>query len=361
MLLNLYIHNYKCFQNFNFDTDKEPSLLIVGKNGVGKTCLMEVLNIFQAIGRGEHRIEKIVNEESLTLWNKKKELLFEMNVNINSNNFKYKLCLEMPENFYKFRIKLEELIVNKTEVLKREPALVSLNNRTEFSIDWHYVALPLIFDYNENKHIITFRNWLANMLLLSPIPHIIKDISDNETEYLTNSCENFIDFFINQINKDYSLFQNIQVYVRSMLDDFNTLKSVSLGERIKRLDVSFNNIEKDIRFSHLSHGEKIFLIHAVVVALATKKKDLFVFWDEPDSYLARGEIQAFIRQLRATFAKKNQIIMTSHCEDTVRSFSKENTRILERSNHSSPVNIKKISPDVDFLDAVEEAESGYLL
>ncbi len=356
MLVRLYINNYKCFSNTLLDTDNQSSLLLIGKNGAGKTGLMEVLGILQTIGRGEHRVELVANEENIPRWSTEKSFSFEVEASIGGTLFKYTLCLELPDKFSKFRIVDERLEVDKVPVLNRELSNVSLNGKAVFSIDWHYFALPLIFSHDENTKIITFRNWLANMLLLSPNPRAMRDVSDGESDYLNASCDNFVDFLITQMSRDYSLFPTVREHVCAVLDDFSSLKTVLLGEKAKRLDVAFDGLLKDIRFSQLSDGEKIFILQAVILTLATRNSEVFVFWDEPDNYLAQGEIQAFSRQLRSSFSKQGQIIMTSHNIQTALTFSRDNTLILSRKNHTTPTKIEKIPAHIDFLSTVEDAQ-----
>ena len=48
MLKNLKVKNFKCFDTFNFSfDDNDHSMLLLGRNGVGKTTLADVLEIFQ--------------------------------------------------------------------------------------------------------------------------------------------------------------------------------------------------------------------------------------------------------------------------------------------------------------------------
>lgn len=356
MIVSLYINNYKCFFNTSLQTEQLRSVLLIGKNGVGKTGLMEVLGILQAIGRGEHRVERVATEENIPTWSNEKNFSFELEAKIGELQFRYKLHLDMPDRFSKFRIADELLEVNKTPIFNRTLSSVSLNGKAAFSIDWHYFALPLIFENDRNTPVIIFRNWLATMLLLSPNPRTMRDVTNGETDYLNADCDNFVDFLITQINRDYSRFQSVREQVCAVMHDFSALKTVSVGENAKRLDVAFNGLSKDIRFGQLSDGEKIFILQAVILTLAMHNSEVFVFWDEPDNYLAQGEIQAFVRQLRSSFAKQGQIIITSHNQQTALAFSRENTLMLSRLNHSTPTNIGKIPDDIDFLSAVEDSQ-----
>ena len=356
MLKTLYIHNYKCFQNFTLDTGNMYSLLIIGKNGVGKSGIMEVLHILQSIGRGEHRVENLIDRGDISVTSRESIITFKIDVEIDSSRFDYTLSLEFPNAFSKFRVEKELLNVNGDEILNRSRGTSSLNHKAQLNIDWHYIALPLIFDNYENKDVIKFRNWLADMIIISPIPSSMTGISTEETDYLHPDCKNFVDFLTSQMNKDFSLFGSIREKVRYIMKDFAAIKTASIGESAKHVDIAFDSLEKTIPFDRLSDGEKIFILEACLMALASQKKDFFLFWDEPDNYLAHREIQAFTRDMRSYFIDKNNLIITSHSKELANSFSYENTLLMTREAHSTPCKIKNIQDDMNFDDIVEFME-----
>ncbi|WP_143530093.1 AAA family ATPase, partial [Rodentibacter trehalosifermentans] len=47
MFKKIYIHNYKCFENFELEVDEIKTLLFLGKNGTGKSSLLNVLTILR--------------------------------------------------------------------------------------------------------------------------------------------------------------------------------------------------------------------------------------------------------------------------------------------------------------------------
>ena len=66
MIQRLYVHNYRCFENFELSIKELPSALLIGKNGSGKSTVSYVLEIFQSIGRGVNRVKELrVLEEQL--------------------------------------------------------------------------------------------------------------------------------------------------------------------------------------------------------------------------------------------------------------------------------------------------------
>jgi recombinational DNA repair ATPase RecF len=56
MIQRLYVHNFRCLENFELSLKDMSSALLIGKNGVGKSTIFDVLEIFQSIGRGTNRM-----------------------------------------------------------------------------------------------------------------------------------------------------------------------------------------------------------------------------------------------------------------------------------------------------------------
>jgi len=61
MLKRLYVHNFRCFENFELAFDATaPFALLIGKNGAGKSTVASSLRLFQTIGRGTNRVSQLL-------------------------------------------------------------------------------------------------------------------------------------------------------------------------------------------------------------------------------------------------------------------------------------------------------------
>ena len=58
MLQRLYIHNFRCLENFELNLKDMPSALLIGKNGSGKSTIASALEIFQSIGRDINKVKQ---------------------------------------------------------------------------------------------------------------------------------------------------------------------------------------------------------------------------------------------------------------------------------------------------------------
>ncbi len=45
MLQRFYVHNFRCLENFELTTKEMPSVLLIGKNGTGKSTIACALEI----------------------------------------------------------------------------------------------------------------------------------------------------------------------------------------------------------------------------------------------------------------------------------------------------------------------------
>ncbi len=56
MIQRLYVHNFRCLENFVLTLKGMPSALLIGKNGTGKSTIAAVLEVLLAIARGTNRV-----------------------------------------------------------------------------------------------------------------------------------------------------------------------------------------------------------------------------------------------------------------------------------------------------------------
>ena len=345
MLKRLYVHNYRCLQNFELKTDNNASLLLIGKNGSGKSTLAKVLAIFQKLGTGTSRVGSLVTKEDFTLERTNENMRFEIEVLFGTKTYKYGIVFDMPENFRELRVIEENFFVDGNPVYTRQEAQVTYNTtiQSEFSLDWHSVALPLITEKKDGP-LQFLRNWLRKMLILAPVPQLIGGESRGNPEYLFPFCENFADYLTALLSDYPSSYVIINNFLKGLLPDLKEFNNEYIAVDVRMLKVIFgeNNITFKLNFDKLSDGEKCMFLCAVVLAAQNMYNNLFVFWDEPDNYLALSEIEHFVRLLRQRFCNGSQIWMTSHSEVTINCFSHENTLLLRRKNHCAPTELRPI-------------------
>ncbi len=350
MLERLYVHNYRCFENFELNLTGLSSALLIGRNGAGKSTVLSVLEIFQKIGRGTNRVGELVKSKDFSRAQRGLPMRFELEAKLAGQVFKYTLLLELPENFQELRVSEESLHINGHPIYDRKKATVILSKRpgeiTEFNIDWHLIALPVVQTEKDGKGPLNnFREWLGRMLILSPFPATIKGESSEETLKPIKWGLNLADWLSGLLLHHPKSYSIIEDYLRQVIPDFSEFRNEPTGKDSRNLIIVFSSENKKLTldFKDLSDGEKCFFLSAVVLAANETYGPLFCFWDEPDNYLSMSEVGHFIIELRRSFARNGgQIIATSHNQETILKFSDENTLVLDRKSYLEPTRVKTL-------------------
>ena len=214
-------------------------------------------------------------------------------------------------------------------------------------MDWHVVALPVIQDFSPDSAIAVFRNWLARLLILTPIPALIDGDSEGETLWPDRQCRNFGRWFWGIVTQFPRAYGEIEQTVQTWMSDFKEVKNPtpSNAKQIRSLGVIFqqDSAKLEVSFDALSDGEKTFFICALVLAAQKFYGPIFCFWDEPDNYLTLSEVGYFIPTLRRAMEGGGQFLATSHHPETIRKFSDENTFLLYRDTHSAPTRKRRLT------------------
>jgi len=346
MLQRLYVHNYRCLENFELNLKDMPSALLIGKNGAGKSTIASVLDIFQNIGRGINSVEQLITAKDVTAGRLDVPIRFEIEVLLDEKLYKYVLALELRENPKECRILEEELTVSTYYIYSRKSSKVILYEyECELRVSWKLVALTVIQESSESDPLRIFKTWLARMIILAPIPCLITGESTGETLEPKRDGSNFAEWVSGLLSRYPAAYSQIDKYLREVMPDIQDFLNEQIGRNAKSMIVRFeaNNATLSIDFEDLSGGEKCFFLCAVVLAANKYYGPLFCFWDEPDNYLSLSEVGHFVTTLRRSFKNSGQLLVTSHNDEAIRRFSDENTFILDRKSHLEPTLIRLLS------------------
>lgn len=350
MIKRLYIHNFRCLENFELPIQDHSSVLLIGKNGAGKTAISLALEMLQRISQGTNRVRDLVTPHDFTRGRTDVPIRFEMEVELASEIYQYIIAFELPENFKELRVLEEKLSVSGNPVYSRQAAQVSLakagqTKSAEFFLDWHMVALPVVQEQSPQDPLFIFKQWLSRLLILRPIPSLIQGESDQKTLQPNPSVSDFGAWFSGVLAEAPSAYTDVQAYLKQVLPDLKDIKNPVVGPDSRSLMVQFSNEQGSLTLplKQLSDGEKCFMVCALVLASTKAQENLFCFWDEPDNHLALDEVGHFVFALRQAFQSGGQFIATSHNPEAIRCFSEENTLFLYRRNHLEPTQVRPLS------------------
>jgi len=350
VIRRLYVHNFRCLENFELPISGLSSALLIGKNGAGKTTIGLALETLQRIARGTNRVGELVKPKDLARGRTDVPMRFEIEVELNAKIYGYVIAFEFPEGFKELRVLEEQLTVDGKPVYTREVAQVHLaragqEKEADFIIDWHLVALPIIQQQSRNDPLFVFKQWLARMLILRPMPSLILGDSKEETLQPNLQVTDFGAWFSGLLAYAPSAYTKIDEYLKQVMPDLKDIKNPVVGKDSRSLVVQFSNDQGSVGvlFEDLSDGEKCFMICALVLAANDAYGPLCCFWDEPDNYLAPSEVGHFVLALRKAFQSGGQFIATSHNPEAISRFSDENTLYLYRKSHLEPTIARPLS------------------
>jgi predicted ATPase len=360
MIERLYIQNYRCFESLTIDFAGRPSALLIGKNGAGKSTVLECLKLFQQICRGSSRVGKLISASDFAQHQTDRPMRFEIGVTLVGKRYDYAVSFELPPNYREARILDESLSVDGRGVFDRKEGQVHLTTGAgaSFGLDWHVFALPVITERPPYRTIQDLKAFFAAMILVAPVPANMTGFSEEPSNELDHDAGNYASCLRDLLSKKPKAYNDFEAYVKTVIPDFSSIENVERGESGTQLMVRFEQQNPPrslaVEFKSLSDGEKCFFLSAYVVASNAAGSPVFCMWDEPDNHLSLSEVGQFIIGLRKMPNKGGQFIATTHHPETVRKFSDETTFVLTRKSHLDPT-IPKLLSDFCYSGDLVEA------
>jgi predicted ATPase len=347
VIRRLYVHNFRCLENFELKIADQSSVLLIGKNGSGKSTVGLALEILQKIARGTNRVSDLVKPTDFARGRADVPMRFEMEIEINAKTYGYSLTFELLEGLKEVSVAEEVFTADGRLRYHRnlgDTRLTQQEREANLLIDWQLVALPIIQRPSKDDPVFIFRRWLARMLILRPIPSLISGDSTAKTLEPNTQVTDFGAWFFGLTAYAPSAYSDIDRFLKQVMPDLLDIKNPEVGRDARSLVVQFSNEQGSVTlpFEDLSDGEKCYMVCSLVLAANRAYGPVFCFWDEPDNYLALSEVGHFVMALRKAFQTGGQFVATSHNPEVIRRFSDENTLVLYRSNHLEPTRVRPL-------------------
>lgn len=364
----LYVNNFRCFRNFELRLDGRGSVLLLGRNGSGKSGIGHALELLQRVARGVSRVGDLVKPRDFFNGDSISPMRFEIRCKLGGNLYDYTLALELPPSWKELRVFEERLEVNQKTIFVRKHSEVRIHRPEKsddivLAVSWHVVALPIIQDRPPQDIISSFKYWLARSLILRPIPHLFSGTTDLDSDNLSQldaHGEGLGSFFTDLITTSPQAYQGLDETLRQLMPEFSRVTNQIIGKSIRSILFHFQNSQggSALDLDQLSEGEKIFFLFALVKAAAESEPNLLCFWDEPESHLAADEVGHAVLALRKAFSNGGKLVMTSHSPEAIRRFPEDAVFYLSRPSRLDPTRVKTVTDmrsDNDFTGSFTDA------
>jgi AAA15 family ATPase/GTPase len=327
MLKEIYIDNYRRFLNSKITFGE--TVLIAGKNGTGKTTLVELLDkikrfIVNADSTGY--VGELVSVADLPRWQKtnfgqfETHFILDFSIGPNDEMFRYELKIRYFMQILKCCICLEQLSINGEviygfELEKNEnkaTASTDYNQDIAYYVDWAHSGL--LIAGRVNGKIQEFIEEVKNKLYVFTLaPDSV--IKKTNTTELDISGNNFSRWYSTMLTQNIETAANVLNSYKEFLSNVGRVFINDKGE--------FTISEKaegkrvfDIGFSELSAGQQKLCIYYALFKMLPDGSTLI--FDEFENHLSPAELQPLYDLAQTEQDERDlQIILASHHRKTL--------------------------------------------
>lgn len=319
MIKRLYVDNYKSL--VNFELPLQELTLLVGLNGVGKTSILNVMYALRQLLSGAAKITDadIFPAQTLTRWQSRALQVFELDIELNGESFRYRIEIEHEKTSRRARIHHESLMANGKPLFRCVQAQVRLyrDDHTEgptFTVDWGESALARVAPGGDNTRLSCFLEFMRKVLVCGIYPASFTAESTTEDAMLHRDARNFSAWYRHIMLERPEMVPNFTEALKAVINGFQGIRMEKVGLDTRALMVVFeeSGARFELRLDQVSDGQRSLIALYSLVRLASGQ-GYTLFLDEPDNYVALGEIQPWLMELADTCGDAlPQAVLCSH-------------------------------------------------
>jgi predicted ATPase len=308
MLTRLYIDNFRCFEKFEWRPGRKQ--LILGRNGTGKTSLMDALHYIARVASRGERVDEWFKLSERTRWLDQREQVFEIEAQLKAANYFYRLVIEPGGEPARPRVQWETLRLNDDPIFNICNA-EALNPGPSYQLDQSRSALSTFV----GRGIAPFREWVAGISCWHINPFSLGSRAEGEDVAPRIDLANFAAWYRHLVQADPRENDAFRQDLRESLDGFDQfIIRADAGESGPILYAEFLREGKTIKlpFGELSDGQRcLTCLYAILHFVVAKGGTAFI--DEPDNFVSLREIQPWLMRIEEVADDSNgQVILISH-------------------------------------------------
>jgi predicted ATPase len=341
MLARLYATNYRCLVNFEFRPTAKQ--LIIGRNGTGKTTVLDVLAMLRDFAVRGLPCEACLGGKTRTTWQSVAEQRFELDVKGNGGEYRYTLVVHEQDSPPRPHVMLERLDFQGKPLFRFLNGRAGLfndeqmpNPSLEIPFDGHRSALGFAQAASiYNTKSMWFTRWLDRVEPVQINPWAMSARSERESRYLAKDLSNFADWYRHlRLESGSAIFEALGV-LREVIPGLEALDAKEAGLDVRVLQASMsspNGRTVDLPLSDLSEGQRC-LIALYLLLYCGVEQDRTLLIDEPDNFIALAEIQPWlVKLLDRVDETGGQVILVSHHPELLDQLACQGGVLLDRPN-----------------------------
>lgn len=367
MLTRIYIDNYKCFSNFEWHPSK--LVLLAGRNGSGKSALLEVLGGITGMFWLSTNLAWHFPSTSLTRWDQRKEQRVELEVTTPEGEFLYELRVDHARAKGKVVVSQERLYRNGHPLVEfdgRETTLYRDDGTviSKTPMDGSRPVTPTIPSLDDTSKVTAFRAAMARAWWIRPDVRVLVGSARGEREAPSLGLDDFVAWY-RRASGDAIKLNVLMEYLKPLFKDFLGLRLDATGRDERTLQAVFQGLaiggkkgaQLTFDFDELSDGQRLLIALYALLAFGPVQDGLLCL-DEPDNYLALEEIEPWLKELEAAVEEGDgQVFLASHNSEVINRLWRTHGVWFERDGNG-PVRVRP-GADLGDLTPAEAMARGW--
>ena len=320
MLKRLYIDNYRCL--VNFDLPLQEMTLLLGRNGTGKTSVLDVIYALRELLSGKAKVtdREIFPSKTLTRWQSRNVQVFEVEVEMPDDTFVYRIEIEHDTSNDRARISTERLVSKDGRLLfhfaNGDVRLFRDDHSAGpiYPANWTESALARVAPRDDNTRLTRFLEFMRNVVVCSLYPTNFENETVRHDLMLERDARNFTSWYQHLQLEQPGRVEAFRTALKAVIDGFDGIRLPKVGVNAREFVMDFrqNGHDFSLSLNEVSDGQRVL---AALYALVHLSGGLgyTLFLDEPENYLALPEIQPWLVELLdACGSEVPQAVICSH-------------------------------------------------
>ena len=233
MLKRLYADNFRCLENFEIRLGESQVLL--GRNGTGKTSMLDVLRNLQDLIVNGLKVDGVFPARDMSLHQNRNEQRFEIETESADDRYAYRLLVEHDIERRRTRVMHEVLDHNERRLFEFANGDAQLY-QDDYSagpsvpFDWSRSGVGFLTERTDNQKVTRFKKDIANYVIASACPPIMDTESRREDRTLAPLMQNFAGWYKRAAQENMRYIPELFEALRDVIPGFEAISLAEFGE-----------------------------------------------------------------------------------------------------------------------------------